>query len=180
MDTKSLCLGALTFGAATGYELRKLMQDCFGHFLAVSHAAIYPALAELHRQGLVECEEVRQQSRPDKKVYRLTPAGNEALAVALARSPGRHRIRSEFLALMFFADRLPPDHLQKVVDGRLKEFDVYVEQAEAMLREQPGSPPGVRFAAGYAAAVSRAASDYIRANRGMLDEIRTSATADEG
>lgn len=180
MDTKTLCLGALTFGEATGYELKKIMQECFGHFLKVSHAAIYPALADLHRQGLVHCEEVRQQTRPDKKVYRLTSAGNEALAVALSRSPGRHRIRSEFLALMFFADRLPHGHLQKVIDQRLQEFDAYAEQAEAVLREQPGMPPGVRFAAGYGAAVCRAAGDYIRANRGLLDDTGESSSVGEG
>lgn len=180
MDTKTLCLGALTFGDATGYELRKIMQDCFGHFLEVSYAAIYPALADLHRQGLVDCEEVRQRTRPDKKVYRLTAAGHEALADALAKSPGRHRVRSEFLALMFFADHLPSGHLQKLVDARLEEFDFYVAQAQTMLEEETRLPPGVRFAAGYALAVCRAAGDYIRTNRYLLDNNDQPAAADKG
>ncbi|MEX0730177.1 MAG: PadR family transcriptional regulator [Aquisalimonadaceae bacterium] len=180
MDTKTLCLGALTFGEATGYELRKFMQDCFGNFLEVSYAAIYPALADLHRRGLVDCEEVRQQVRPDKKVYRLTPAGREALTAALAKSPGRHRVRSEFLALMFFADHLPSDHLQKVMDERLEEFDFYVEKAETLLREQPDLPPGIRFAAGYAATVCRSAGAYIRANRDLLNDSRQPAAAGKG
>lgn len=180
MDTKTLCLGALTFGEASGYDLKKVMRECFGHFLEVSHAAIYPALADLHTQGLVDCREVRQESRPDKRVYRITPAGLSALREALARSPGRHRIRSEFLALMFFADQLPPAHLQHVMDTRLEEFEAYIARAEAMLDTSPPQSPGVRFAAGYAVAVCRAASDYIRSNRQLLDDPTAPAAAGKG
>jgi len=169
MDTKTLCLGALTFGEASGYDLRKLMRDCFGHFLDVSYAAIYSALADLHRQGLVECEQVSQQSRPNKKLYRLTASGLGELKQALLKSPGRHRVRSEFLALTFFADYIPADHLQMLVDQRLQEFDAYVEQAEAALDAEPPLPAGIRFAAGYAATVCRAAADYMRNNRQLLN-----------
>ncbi|MCC5813081.1 MAG: PadR family transcriptional regulator [Ectothiorhodospiraceae bacterium] len=180
MDTKTLCLGALTFGDASGYEIKKCLEDSIGHFLEVSYAAIYPALADLHKQGLVHCQEVRQRTRPDKKMYRLTPAGRQAFAAALLQSQGRHKIRSEFLALVFFAEFLPASHLQRIVDERLTEFDQFVQLAEEWLAgEGLNAQPGARFAAGYGLAVFRAARDYVRENRHLLDEAATAVAARE-
>ncbi len=180
MDTRTLCLGALTFGEASGYEIKKCLQDSIGHFLEVSYAAIYPALADLHRQGLVHCQEVQQRTRPDKKIYRLTPAGRQAFVAALLQSQGRHKIRSEFLALVFFAEFLPTAHLQRIVEERLADFDSFVKLAQEWLADEGlSAPPGARFAAGYGLAVSRAARDYIRDNRHLLDEAATPMTARE-
>lgn len=176
MDTRTLCLGALTFGEATGYELKKTMEQSFGHFLDVSYAAIYPALAELHRQGLVDCREVRQRTRPDKKIYRINAAGRDAFRQSLLNSPGRHRLRSEFLALVFFAEFLPPGHIQQVAEARITEFEAVAQQAERLLAEEPDLPPGIRFAAGYGVTICRTAATYIREHRHLLNSPPDEAT----
>ena len=43
MDAKTMCLGALMLGDATGYDIRKRVEETFSHFLDVSLGAIYPA-----------------------------------------------------------------------------------------------------------------------------------------
>jgi hypothetical protein len=64
LDTRTLCLGALISGPATGYEIKKRFEDTFGYFMEISHSAIYPALAELLHDGLVTVSRVEQETRP--------------------------------------------------------------------------------------------------------------------
>ena len=83
MDVKTVCLGMLTEGAASGYDLKKQFESTFGHFFSAGYGSIYPALSSLAADGLVDCEEIRQEGKPDRKVYRITDAGRDQLLSAL-------------------------------------------------------------------------------------------------
>ena len=100
MDVKTLCLGVIAERPASGYEIKKLFDRAFRHFFAAGFGSIYPALAELAQAGLVTVESVDQERRPDKKVYRITAAGLDQLTTDLAAAEPRHKVRSEFLALL--------------------------------------------------------------------------------
>ena len=48
MDARTLCLGALELGDASGYEIKKLYEEGdLSHFYAVGFGSIYPALTRL-------------------------------------------------------------------------------------------------------------------------------------
>lgn len=166
MDTRTICLGVLTRGDATGYEIKKCVEDEFGYFLEVSHSSIYPALADLRRDGQVTCTEVRQDGRPDKKVYRITDTGREAFVAGLGRSPGRHRVRSEFIALLLFAEFLPVDRVCTLIDARRAEFERILELC---LDDSCEASAGARFAAGLGARMLSAGIAYMDDNRGWLE-----------
>ena len=119
MDVKTLCLGALTEGDKSGYEIKRCFEEAFSHFFVAGFGSIYPALAELSRRGLVTGENVEQEGRPDKKVYSLTPAGERLLINELLVTPPRHKVRSEFLVLMYFAHLLSPTRLAALIDERI-------------------------------------------------------------
>ena len=102
MDVKSLCLGALSLGDKSGYELKKHFELSFSHFFTAGYGSIYPALATLTEQGLVECSNVSQEKRPDKKVYRITESGRAALLECLISTPPTHKIRSAFFCAALF------------------------------------------------------------------------------
>jgi DNA-binding PadR family transcriptional regulator len=52
-DVRTLCLGILSIGEATGYEIKKALEEGpFGHVLEASFGAIYPALGRLTEEGL--------------------------------------------------------------------------------------------------------------------------------
>src|ERR1043166_3201232 len=79
MDVRTICLGILTRGDATGYEIKKLFEDDdYQHFVEASFGSIYPALSRLTEEGLVSVREEAQEKRPDRKVYSITPAGRAA------------------------------------------------------------------------------------------------------
>jgi len=68
MDVKTVCLGMLTDGEASGYDLKKHFESTFGHFFAAGYGSIYPALSSMADEGLVECREIPQDGKPDRKV----------------------------------------------------------------------------------------------------------------
>lgn len=175
MDTRTLCLGILGDGDATGYEIKKFVEERFGHFLEVSQSAIYPALGELRREGLVSCCEVRQEGRPDKKVYSLTDAGQAALLEGLARSPGRHRVRSEFIALLLFARWLPAERVTQLLDEREADFARVLEYLRTCADQ--ADAPGARFVGGLGEAMLSAGLAYIREHR---DELETALAEADG
>ena len=176
MDVKTLCLGVLTEGDKSGYEIKRCFEEAFSHFFVASFGSIYPALADLSQAGLVTCESVEQEGRPDKKVYSLTPAGKRLLIDTLMLTPPRHKVRSEFLVLMYFAHLLPSTRLAAILDERIAEWQLTVDGIEACVAsDESQRSPGMRFAAGYGRAVIGAALAYVRANKVALVEEVTAA-----
>ena len=108
MDVKTLCLGVLSRGSASGYEIKKQCEEGpFAHFYAAGFGSIYPALNALLRDGLISLEEVNQSGRPAKKIYSISGAGRQALTEAMREEPAPDRLRSDFLFIMFFGQMLP-------------------------------------------------------------------------
>ena len=162
MDVKTLCLGVIAERPASGYEIKKLFDRAFRHFFAAGFGSIYPALAELAQAGLVTVESVDQERRPDKKVYRITAAGLDQLTTDLAAAEPRHKVRSEFLALLYFAHLLPPDRVAALLDGMVAQWSEVL--AGDLAADDDALTPGQRFARGYGRTVLTAAESYVRAH----------------
>jgi len=165
MDVKTLCLGLLSVEEACGYDLKKTFETSFKHFFPAGYGSIYPALADLAEAGLVNCREMPQIGKPDRKVYRITHEGEQAFIAALNRTEPQHKLRSEFLAMIYFSDRIDEERLGKLLDGRVEKLRESIGHIEASLKE--GSA-GASFVAGFGAVVAEAAAKYIESNRHLL------------
>ena len=103
MDTKALCLGILTMGDCSGYEIKKaLAEGAMAHFQYASFGTIYPTLNRLEKQGFVTSVAYSQKGRPDKKVYSLTDKGRGEFRRILKMPPSPERYRSDYLFMLFF------------------------------------------------------------------------------
>lgn len=175
MDVRTLCLGALTERDMTGYEIKHCFEEAFRHFFVAGYGSIYPALAELTREGLVDVTSVEQVKRPDKKVYSITDNGLAALKETLAATAPRHKVRSEFLALMYFSHLLPPERVIEVIDQMTGWWRHVLLQDLATVErdhEQPGATPltpGMRFALGYGRTMMSTAIAYCERHRAELE-----------
>ena len=167
MDVKTVCLGLLTFGEACGYDLKKHFESSFEHFFPVGYGSIYPALAALAEEGLVSCTEIAQDGKPDRKVYRITEAGRERLARALEAAEPGHKMRSEFLATVYFAHLMSPERLEAILDHRLAELERMLTHLDTC-PEADEWPAGMRFVRGFGETVITAARAYIEAHREEL------------
>ncbi len=95
-------LGLLTFGEQSGYDLQKLVERSVGHFFDPAKSQIYAELKRLVAVGFAKERHVRQDDRPDKRMYSVTPDGERALRAWLAEPPGEESFRSPFLIHVFF------------------------------------------------------------------------------
>ncbi len=113
-------LGLLSEGDLHGYELKKRLREIMGPLSSVSFGSLYPALARLERDGLVEAVtlDVNDHSSPsvpmtgslsgevaafragrlrsvrgsrNKKVYRISRAGRIRLCELIAQPAGDER-----------------------------------------------------------------------------------------
>lgn len=129
MNVKTICLAILHDGDATGYEIRKLSTEGeYAYFVEASFGSIYPALARLEADGLVQSHVEQQTGRPAKKIYAITDAGRESFRDALFEDLGDDEFRSAFLLFVRFASELPAD----LVETRLRER---LEQQDEVLRK---------------------------------------------
>ena len=167
MDIKTLCLGVLTFGDMTGYDIKKYFEDAFKHFFVAGFGSIYPALSDLMERGLVTCTEVVQEKGPHKKVYAITESGRRLLREELIKTPPRHKVRSEFLVLIYFAHLLPAERLATVLDERAADIQELLDMLQD-IDKQDCPYPGHHFAVGLGRVTLQAQLDYIRANRNKL------------
>lgn len=169
MDVKTVCLGMLTRGPASGYDLKKFFESSFGHFFAAGYGSIYPALSSLAEQGLVRCEEIPQEGKPDRKLYSITEQGQNELKSALDNPCPGHKVRSEFLATLFFAHLMSPEQIDRVLDSRIKEVDDFLKLiADIDFGEGSCWPPGASFVAGFGIAMAKTCKQYVDENRHLL------------
>ena len=172
MNVKTLCLGVLSLGDASGYAIKKVFEDAFSHFYVAGYGSIYPALAELVGEGLITCTDVEQEKRPVKKVYHLTPAGEASFRQALAETHPAHRIRSDFLVQMLFARMLGAERLAAVLAQREADIEAELAHISAYSQRQECLDAGALFTKGFAEAVLGAGLDYIRSHRiELLEQI---------
>lgn len=169
MDVKTVCLGMLTDGPASGYDLKKQFESSFGHFFATGYGSIYPALSALAEQGHVDCEHVLQQGKPDRKVYKITGDGVKFLLKALENPAPCHKVRSEFLATMCFAHLMADDQIETVINSRLKDNEKYLKLFSEFESDcMQDWPPGMQFVVGFGRAVTEAMRKYVEENRHKL------------
>jgi len=168
MDVKTLCLGVLSRGEASGYEIKKAFEEGpFSHFHQASFGAIYPALNALSAEGLVVVRAQAQDKRPDKKIYSIAPKGRNALVAALMARPAPDAVRSDFLFILSFAQHLPPARVDQLISARIAWYRESLARMEGCPCGEHAAP-GARFVRGMGVAVYRAAADYLESHREEL------------
>jgi PadR family transcriptional regulator, regulatory protein AphA len=161
MNVKTLCLGYLSLRDATGYEIKKDVEDgLFSHFIEASYGSIYPALNQLAVDGLVTCREEEQNGKPDKKVYAISESGLKALRQAVAILPARDKYKSEFLFVMLLQQHLSIPLQVAAVEKQLTDLRDDLANISQCRSEMP-SNPACDFVMGYGEAVLRAGSAYL-------------------
>ncbi|HEY4342878.1 MAG TPA: PadR family transcriptional regulator [Parvibaculum sp.] len=168
MNTKELLLSVLMTGPATGYDIKKILEQEVSKIVDVTISNIYPALNELADEGLVTFERVEQESRPNKKIYEITEEGRSVCVEALMKCDARQRLRSEFMFMLSFAPYLPRSRVKELLDQRLADTRSTLASLEEL--EKVGSPvtgsisPGQGFCIGLGRSLVEAERDFILAN----------------
>jgi len=117
-------LGLLADGPSYGYELKGRFEEAVGPQwgeLNIGH--LYQVLERLARDGLVTRREVPQRNRPDRVVYRLTPAGREELDRWLGKPVARQGgYRDDFFLKLFVSSRLGQERLRETIRAQREAY----------------------------------------------------------
>ena len=141
MSLKHAILGILRSQPMSGYELKTRSFDrTVAHFWSADQAQIYRTLDRLREEGLVTEDLVVQEDRPNKKVYRLTLAGEAELLQWLATPQQDPPLREPFLIQIFFGDALPRARLLEVLREKLEERRQILAGLAAIDIPQPEEP----------------------------------------
>ena|ERR1700730_2587790 len=146
--TEYAVLGMLAAGPGSGYDLKKRIEGSVAHFWQESYGQIYPILARLAAEGLVDRRLERQKGKPDRQVYSITPTGLERLGRWLGEPAKEESVRNEFLLKIFFGRRRPVDetirHVEQFKERQQTLARVFAER-ERELRGKHSAHPGLPY-----------------------------------
>lgn len=130
---------------ASGYEIKQWFENVFQHFWNAKLSQIYRTLKRLEAQGYLTSEMAPSEQGPDKRVYRITPAGRARVQVWLEQGPEVGNDRHAYLAQLTFLSELKD--LRKSLEF-MEQLRTRLSQRLAVLRgidahwraEEPGLP----------------------------------------
>jgi len=165
MNVRTLCLGILTFKEASGYEIKKMVEeDVFGHFIDASYGSIYPALTKMMTEGLVNVRAEEQAGKPDKKVYAITPLGRQELASALLVDPAKDKFKSEFMFQIMLQEFLPEEHVAQIYQSQIEYLRDEIEKIRCCV-DNHSAHPSMTFVAGFGEASLGAGLKFLEENK---------------
>jgi DNA-binding PadR family transcriptional regulator len=114
---------ALLDGELSGYDLMRKFQTSLGLFWEASHQQIYQELRKLAEAGWLEATPVPQAGRPDKVVYRLTDAGQAALAEWLNADSKRKSSKDDLFVKLYHVGHADTSHVVDEIRQRRAEHE---------------------------------------------------------
>ncbi|MFQ6326525.1 PadR family transcriptional regulator [Nocardia sp. CWNU-33] len=159
-------LGLLAESARHPYEMRTLLRERgLDRALKLKHATLYDLLPRLTAAGLVEQDDpARAGNRPERTVYRITPAGITSLKTWLREllSDPAHDAAA-FATALSFMFALPGNEVAELVSHRAERIHVTLEEVEAGLAAAPNVEPVFLTDHVYAQVLRRAERDWLLA-----------------
>ena len=183
MQKETLCLGLLSVGPRSGYEIKQMFEGPLSDFYSLSFGTIYPTLNNLQSNRYVSCKQHAQNKKPDKKVYTITKKGLDLMKSNLLRDAAEYirsgnfgdQIKSEFFLLILFSKYLPHEMLDTVMNERVLYLKQKLEQSKyegpvpselAAFRKEKS----ISFIRGLASTLFETGIKYIEKNRYLLKE----------
>ncbi|MCB0829967.1 MAG: PadR family transcriptional regulator [Solirubrobacterales bacterium] len=137
MALKHAVLAALTSEEGSGYELSKRFDVSVANFWPASAQQVYRELDRLEAEGLVRARTVRQQKRPDKRVFRITADGRRELGRFIGADTKPTVIRDDLLVKVASVSESNAEAVAKAVKERLagcgEKLAMYETLREALL-----------------------------------------------
>jgi DNA-binding PadR family transcriptional regulator len=132
---REIFLSLLSQRGAYGYELRQALEREFGDMLPTMNAGqIYTTLARLERDGLVEGQDVIEDSR-GKRVYDITDAGRAVLEEWIASPVPGTRLKDEFFMKFVIVVAAGLAEPRALLDGQRREYLQSLRDLDGLLDE---------------------------------------------
>ncbi|MEV0008366.1 PadR family transcriptional regulator [Streptomyces sp. NPDC051840] len=145
MALRHAVLAALLDGEYSGYQLAKAFDIGVANFWHAVPQQLYTELAKLERDGLVAGRQVVQETRPNKRVFRVTDAGLAELESFAAAVSKPSFIRDDLLVKVQAADRVDSAPLIAQLEERASAAEARTELFGGLLRQMRGDADEEEF-----------------------------------
>ena len=132
MSLRHAVLGMLGQQPGSGYELTQWFDRSLSHAWHASHSQIYPELAKLEAEGLVE---VVGEGPRRSKTWAVTQAGREELRRWLMETEPNRAQRNETALRWFLVFRLEPEQRRAVLERELAFVETAAEQRRVLAEQ---------------------------------------------
>ena len=149
-DFRHFILGLLFRQPMSGYDVKQYLESLGWLVGNPSFGAIYPALHGLLKDGMVTLEIVAYESKPPRKIYTITAAGNQALDEWIHQPLLSGASSRAFVMRLLLASRLSHDGLVAHLRQRHRQVAEQLATLEQNIGEtDPPSNSGQGLAFGY-------------------------------
>ena len=170
MSLKHAILILLETEPGSGYDLVKRFKAGLGYFWNAKHQQVYLELKKLSEAGWLAFAEEAQETRPDKKVYRLTPTGHSELLRWLSEPVQPNKLNDALLVKLFGGELTSEDNLRAEMSRHVTVHRQTLDSLQAIERDYLALPPAQR---------QSWRLPYLTLRRGILGEQAWLAWADE-
>lgn len=134
MSLRYALLALVRVGPLSGYDLQKQFAVSVGHVWHAPDSQIYPELRKMEGEGLVEGEEQARGERGTRRMYHITPAGEQAFLDWLASPPEYQRVRDPAHLRAAYLESAAPAQARAFLRAHIEQWEGELEQWERELR----------------------------------------------
>ncbi|KAI7262636.1 hypothetical protein KC345_g9359 [Hortaea werneckii] len=117
----------------SGYDIKQQMNGRVSFFYKVNNNQLYPVLAKLEEEGLVQVQSYEKEtSRPARKVYRITEAGIAALKIWVV-DPEEGGTWDDFMLKQYNSWLMEPEVMCTLLENKQREHEARLEEYYAKI-----------------------------------------------
>jgi DNA-binding PadR family transcriptional regulator len=132
-------LGFLKQQSTHGYDLHQQLTTHLGQVWRISLSQAYNILNRLETQGYISGSMQEQNKLPDRRRFKLTPAGRRHFDAWFNNVAGCsvHAIRIEFTTRLYFAQEIGKETVQSVIESQITQTQSCLERLQTLHTELP-------------------------------------------
>ncbi|QEW01141.1 PadR family transcriptional regulator [Microbacterium caowuchunii] len=134
MSLRYALLALVRVGPQSGYDLQKQFAVSVGHVWHAPDSQIYPELRKMESEGLIRGEEQARGERGTRRMYHMTPAGEQAFLDWMASPPDYQRVRDPAHLRAAYLEAATPDQARAFLRAHIAQWEGELEQWEGELR----------------------------------------------
>jgi DNA-binding PadR family transcriptional regulator len=123
---------ALSENPSSGYDLAKRFDGAVSYLWDATHQQIYRELAKLEAAGHVAVEILEQDDRPTKKLYSITPAGQEFLMAWFTTPSPSSSVKDNLVLKLYGGYAVAPEVLLAELRHHRKQHQTRLVEYQAL------------------------------------------------
>ncbi len=128
MSLRYALLAILRVGPMSGYDRQKQVAQSGGHVCHAPDSQIYPELRRMEDSGLIEGEDQLRGERGHRRVYHVTPAGDDAFVEWMQAPVDYQRVRDPAHLRAAYLETVPDDAARRFFRAHIAQWESELDQ----------------------------------------------------